>query len=40
VISLRVALDSGRHEVDFEHDGDDMVVRHQVEVHGPQHVAG
>ena len=40
VISLRVALDSGRHELDFEHDGDEMVVRHQVEVHGPQHVAG
>jgi ketosteroid isomerase-like protein len=40
VVSLRAVLDSGRHEVSFEHEGDDMVVRHQVEVHGPQHVAG
>jgi ketosteroid isomerase-like protein len=40
VVELRAALDSGRHEVAFEHEGDDMVVRHQVEVHGPLHVAG
>ena len=40
VVSLRAVLDSGRNEVSFEHEGDDMVVRHQVEVHGPQHIAG
>lgn len=40
VVGLRAVLDSGRHEVSFEHEGDQMVVRHQVAVHGPQHVAG
>jgi ketosteroid isomerase-like protein len=40
VASLRAVLDSGQHEVSFEHEGDEMVVRHQVEVHGPQHIAG
>ena len=39
VVALRTVLDTGRHEVSFEHDGDQMVVRHQVAVHGPQHVA-
>jgi ketosteroid isomerase-like protein len=40
VVSLRDVLDTGRHQVSFEHEGDLMVVRHRVEVHGPQHVAG
>jgi ketosteroid isomerase-like protein len=40
VVALRAVLDTGRHEVSFEHEGDDMVVRHQVAVHGRQHIAG
>jgi ketosteroid isomerase-like protein len=40
VVALRAVLDTGRHEVSFEHEGDEMVVRHQVAVHGPQHIAG
>jgi ketosteroid isomerase-like protein len=40
VVELRAVLDTGRHGVSFEHEGDDMVVRHQVAVHGPQHIAG
>ena len=36
---LRWVLETGRHEVSFEHDGDHMLVRHQVAVRGPQHVA-
>ena len=40
VSALRSVLETGRHEVSFQHEGDDMVVRHQVAVHGPQHVAG
>jgi len=40
VSQLRSVLDTGRHEVSFEHDGDEMLIRHQVAVHGPQHVAG
>jgi hypothetical protein len=39
VVTLRAVLDTGRHEVSFTHDGDQMIVRHQVAVHGPQHVA-
>jgi ketosteroid isomerase-like protein len=39
VIALRTVLDTGRHKVSFTHQGDQMIVRHQVEVHGPQHVA-
>jgi ketosteroid isomerase-like protein len=37
---LRWVLETGRHEVSFEHDGDQMLLRHQVAVRGPQHVAG
>ncbi|HET6791359.1 MAG TPA: hypothetical protein VFI35_07205 [Actinomycetota bacterium] len=37
---LRWVLETGRHEVSFEHDGDQMLIRHQVAVRGPQHVAG
>jgi len=37
---LRWVLGTGRHEVSFEHDGDQMLIRHQVAVRGPQHVAG
>ena len=40
VSALRSVLDTGRHEVSFEHEGDQMLVRDQVSVHGPQHVAG
>jgi ketosteroid isomerase-like protein len=40
VSQLRWVLDAGRHEVSFEHDGDQMLIRHQVAVHGPHHVAG
>jgi ketosteroid isomerase-like protein len=39
VVALRAVLDTGRHEVSFTHHGDQMIVRHQVAVHGPQHVA-
>jgi ketosteroid isomerase-like protein len=39
VAALRAVLDTGRHEVAFEHFGDRMDVRHQVGVHGPQHHA-
>ena len=37
---LRWVLETGRDEVSFEHDGDQMLIRHKVAVHGPQHVAG
>lgn len=37
---LRWVLETGRQEVSFEHDGDQMLIRHQVAVRGPQHVAG
>ena len=37
---LRWVLETGGHEVSFEHDGDQMLIRHQVAVRGPQHVAG
>ena len=40
VSALRSVLDTGRHEVSFQHVGDQMLIRHQVAVHGPQHVAG
>ncbi|MCD6020727.1 MAG: hypothetical protein K0R20_437 [Actinomycetia bacterium] len=40
VSQLRWVLETGRHEVSFEHDGDQMLIRNQVAVHGPQHVAG
>jgi ketosteroid isomerase-like protein len=40
VSALRSVLDTGRHETSFEHDEDQMMIRHQVAVHGPQHVAG
>ena len=39
VVALRTVLDTGRHEVSFTHQGNQMIVRHQVAVHGPQHVA-
>jgi ketosteroid isomerase-like protein len=39
VVALRAVLDTGRHQVSFTHQGNQMIVRHQVEVHGPQHVA-
>jgi len=39
VVALRAVLDTGRHQVSFIHEGDQMIVRHQVAVHGPQHVA-
>jgi ketosteroid isomerase-like protein len=38
-IALRTVLDTGRHQVSFEHRDDHMIVRHQVTVHGPKHVA-
>ena len=37
---LRWVLETGPHEVSFEHDGDWMLIRHHVAVRGPQHVAG
>ena len=37
---LRRVLETGPLEVSFEHDGDQMLIRHQVAVRGPQHVAG
>ena len=39
VVALRAVLDTGRHQVSFTHQGNQMIVRHQVEVHGPRHVA-
>ena len=37
---LRWVLETGRHQVFFEHDGDQMLIRHHVAVRSPQHVAG
>jgi len=39
VSALRMVLGTGRHQISFEHQGDEMVVRHQVSVYGPQHAA-
>lgn len=39
VSALRMVLGTGRHQISFEHQGDVMVVRHQVSVYGPQHAA-
>jgi ketosteroid isomerase-like protein len=39
VAALRMVLGTGRHRISFEHEGDEMVVRHQVSVYGPKHAA-
>lgn len=39
VVALRMVLDTGRSSVSFLHEGDQMIVRHQVSVHGPSHAA-
>ena len=36
VSQLRWVLETGSDEVSFEHDGDQMLIRHKVAVHGPQ----
>ena len=39
VVALRMVLQTGRNDgqISFLHDGDDMIVRHQVSVLGPRH---
>ena len=41
MIALRMVLQTGRAngEISFLHEGDQMVVRHQVSVLGPRHTA-
>ncbi len=39
VVALRTVLDTGRSSVSFLHSGDQMIVRHQISVHGPSHAA-
>ncbi len=39
VVALRSVLDTGRSSVSFLHAGDQMIVRHQISVHGPSHAA-
>lgn len=41
VVALRMVLQTGRNngEISFLHEGDQMVVRHQVSVLGPRHTA-
>jgi ketosteroid isomerase-like protein len=41
VVALRMVLQTGRNDgqISFLHDGDDMIVRHQVSVLGPRHTA-
>ena len=41
VVALRMVLQTGRANgtITFVHEGDEMVVRHQVSVLGPQHTA-
>jgi ketosteroid isomerase-like protein len=41
VVALRMVLQTGSHngEISFLHEGDQMVVRHQVSVLGPRHTA-
>lgn len=39
VVALRTVLDTGRSSVSFLHAGDQMIVRHQISVHGPNHAA-
>jgi hypothetical protein len=39
VVALRMVLDTGRSDVSFLHEGDQMIVRHQISVHGPSHAA-
>jgi len=41
VAALRMVLETGRNngEISFLHEGDDMIVRHQVSVLGPRHTA-
>jgi ketosteroid isomerase-like protein len=41
VVALRTVLQTGRNDgqISFLHEGDQMVVRHQVSVLGPQHTA-
>jgi ketosteroid isomerase-like protein len=39
VVALRSVLDTGRSSVSFLHAGDQMIVRHQISVHGSSHAA-
>jgi ketosteroid isomerase-like protein len=38
LLGLRQVLDSDQKRITFLHEGDQMIVRHDVEVHGPVHV--
>lgn len=37
VLGLRHVLDSSEDNITFLHEGDQMIVRHDIMVHGPQH---
>jgi len=37
IVGLRRVLDSDRSRVSFLHEGDQMIVRHDITVHGPMH---
>lgn len=37
VLGLRHVLDSSEDRITFLHEGDQMIVRHDIMVHGPQH---
>ena len=39
VVALRSVLDTCRSSVSFLHAGDQMILRHQISVHGPSHAA-
>jgi ketosteroid isomerase-like protein len=38
VLGLRQVLDSEQKQITFLHEGDQMIVRHDIEVHGSMHV--
>ena len=37
ILGLRHVLDSGEDRITFLHEGDQMILRHVITVHGPQH---
>ena len=40
VLGLRHVLDSSEDHITFLHEGDQMIVRHDIMVHGPKHQVG
>jgi ketosteroid isomerase-like protein len=40
VLGLRHVLDSSEDRISFLHEGDQMIVRHDIMVHGPKHQVG